>query len=85
MEGILPRQWIELMESYGTALGDSLNGAGITAAWSGAYYLVNWRRAFPARGRSFTSFLVLQFALFNGFVYGSYYFLDADTARRSQV
>lgn len=71
--------------SYGTALGDSLNGAGITASWSLAYFLINSRRSLRLRGIHPLSFLVVNLAGFNALIYGSYYFLDADTARRTDI
>jgi hypothetical protein len=70
---------------YGTALGDSLNGAGITASWSLAYFLINSRRSLRFRGIQPLSFLVVNLAGFNALIYGSYYFLDADTARRTDI
>jgi len=70
---------------YGTALGDSLNGAGITASWSLAYFLINSRRSLRIPVRHPLSFAVISLAGFNTLVYGSYYFLDADTARRTEV
>ena len=71
--------------SYGTALGDSLNGAGITASWSLAYFLINSRRSLRIRSLHPLSFFVINLAGFNALVYGSYYFLDADTARRTDI
>ena len=72
--------------SYGTALGDSLNGAGITAAWSLGYFLINSRRSLRLRGGFHPlSFLVVNLAGLNAIIYGSYYFLDADTARRTDI
>src|SRR5271170_3171538 len=70
---------------YGTALGDTLNGAGITASWSLAYFLINSRRSWRFRGFHPLSFAVVNLAGFNALVYGSYYFLDADTARRTDI
>jgi Altered inheritance of mitochondria protein 19 len=66
-------------------LGDSLNGAGITASWSFAYFLVNSRRSLRFRGMHPVSFAVTGLAGLNALVYGSFYFLDADTARRTDV
>ena len=67
------------------ALGDSLNGAGIIAAWSMAYSLVNFRRCFRLQGVHPLSFAVFGLANINAVLYGSFYFLDADTARRTEV
>ena len=76
---------IMLMARYGTALSDSLNGAGITAAWSLAYVLINSRRCLRIKGLHPLSLAVLSLASLNAGIYGSYYFLDADTARRTEV
>ena len=70
---------------YGTLLGDSLNGAGITSAWSLAYFLINSPRCLKLRGAHGLSLGVVGLAGVNALVYGSYYFLDADTARRTDV
>jgi len=70
---------------YGTALGDSLNGAGITASWSLAYFLINSRRCLRLRGMHPLSFAIVNLAGLNALIYGSYYFFDADTARRTEV
>lgn len=66
-------------------LGDSLNGAGITSAWSLAYFLINSRHCLRLRGAHGLSLGVVSLAGINALVYGSYYFLDADTARRNEV
>ena len=76
-------------DRYQTSMGDSLNGAGITAAWSFAWVLMNTRRCLRIPFRRFGGIPLAVFSLFyanvNWIVYGSYYFLDADTARRTSL
>jgi hypothetical protein len=83
MEGTLDMGFTDAR--YGTALGDSLNGAGITASWSFAYFLINSKKSLRLRGIHPLSFAVINLAGFNALIYGSYYFFDADTARRTKV
>lgn len=82
---LIPAIELEVICRYGTALGDSLNGAGITASWSMAYFLINSGRCLRLRGANPLSFAVLNLAGLNALVYGSYYFIDADTARRTRT
>ena len=70
-------------------MGDSLNGAGITAAWSFAWVLIKTKRCLRIPIRRFGGIPLAVFSLFyanvNSVMYGSYYFLDADTARRTNL
>ena len=86
MEGTFSRQLMWLIARYGIALGDSLSGAGTVGAWSGAYFLINRRRIWMHGTRLLpllATGLITQLAAFNAILYGSSYFLDSDTARRS--
>jgi len=79
----------DLRDRYQTSMGDSLNGAGITAAWSFAWVLMNTKRCLRIPIRRFGGIPLAVFSLFyanvNWIMYGSYYFLDADTARRTNL